>query len=73
MWCLCLTPPERLHTTCEGCTKYIFESLIDTITKCTKGNTLISEMELLTTPLHYTFNGVEILKEIIHKVQEEMV
>jgi hypothetical protein len=47
-----MTPPERLHTTCEGCTKYIFESLLDTITNCTVGNALIREMELL----HYTLN-----------------
>ncbi len=33
-----MTPPERLHTTCEGCTKYIFESLLDTNMKCIKGN-----------------------------------
>jgi hypothetical protein len=43
-----MTPPERLHTTCEGCTKYIFESLLDTITKCTKGDTLIRELEHTT-------------------------
>jgi hypothetical protein len=42
-----MTPPERLHTTCEGCTKYIFKSLLDTIAKCTKVNALIREMELL--------------------------
>jgi hypothetical protein len=47
-----MTPPERLHTTCEGCTKYIFKSLLDTITNCTKGKTLMREMELL----HYTLN-----------------
>jgi hypothetical protein len=47
-----MTPPERLHTTCEGCTKYIFESLLDTITKCTKGYALIREIKLL----HFTFH-----------------
>jgi hypothetical protein len=45
-----MTHPERLHTTCEGCKKYIFKSLLDTITNCTKGNALISKIELL----HYT-------------------
>ncbi len=47
-----MTPPERLHNACEGCTKYTFKSLLDTITKCTKGNALIREMELL----HFTFH-----------------
>ena len=48
-----MTPPERLHTTCEGCTKYIFESLLDTITKCSEGNSLIRQMELLHFTLHF--------------------
>jgi len=51
-----MTPPERLHTTCEGCTKYIFESLLDTITKCTKGNALIRQMELLHFTLHFQWS-----------------
>jgi hypothetical protein len=48
-----MTPPERLHTTCEGCTKYIFESLLETITKCTEGNALIRDMGLLHYTLHF--------------------
>ncbi len=48
-----MTPQERLCTTCKSCTKYIFESLLDTITKCTKGNALIREMELLNFTLHF--------------------
>lgn len=48
-----MTPPERLHTTCEGVTKYIFESLLDTITKCSEGNSLIRQMELLHFTLHF--------------------
>ncbi len=52
-----MTPPERLHTTCEGCTKYIFKSLLDTITNCTRGNALIREMELLHYTLHFEWSG----------------
>jgi hypothetical protein len=51
-----MTPPERLHTTCEGCTKYIFESLLETITKCTKGNALIREIKLLHFTLHFEWS-----------------
>ncbi len=51
-----MTPPEKLHTTCEGCTKYIFESLLDTITNCTKGIALIREKELLHYTLHFEWS-----------------
>jgi hypothetical protein len=51
-----MTPPERLHTMCEGCTKYIFESLPDTVTNCTEGNALIREMELLHYTLHFEWS-----------------
>jgi hypothetical protein len=51
-----MTPPERLHTTCEGCTKYVFKSLLDTITNCTKGDALIIEMELLHYTLHFKWS-----------------
>ena len=51
-----MTPPERLHTTCEGVTKYIFESLLDTITKCTEGNALIRHMELLHFTVHFQWS-----------------
>jgi hypothetical protein len=51
-----MTPPEKLHTTCEGCTKYIFESLLDTNTNCTEGNALIREMELLHYTLHFEWS-----------------
>lgn len=51
-----MTPPERLHTTCEGVTKYIFESLLDTITKCSEGNSLIRQMELLHFTLHFEWS-----------------
>jgi hypothetical protein len=51
-----MTPPERLHTTCEGSTKYIFESLLDTITKSTEGNALIRQMELLHFTLHFEWS-----------------
>ena len=27
----CMTPPERLHTTCKGCTKYIFKTFVKLI------------------------------------------
>ncbi len=47
-----MTPPERLHTTCED----IFESLLDTITKSTEGNALIRQMELLHFTLHFQWN-----------------
>ncbi len=46
----CMTPPERLHITCEGCTKYILKSLLDTITKCTKG--IPDKRNGTTPPLH---------------------
>ena len=51
-----MTPPERLHTTCEGCTKYIFESFLATITKCTEGNALIREMEQVHFTLHFEWS-----------------
>ena len=51
-----MTPPERLHTTCEGVTKYIFESLLDTITKCTEGNALIRQIELLHFTVHFQWS-----------------
>jgi hypothetical protein len=51
-----MTPPERLHTTCEGVTKYIFESLLDTIAKCTEGNALIRQMELLHFTIHFQWS-----------------
>jgi hypothetical protein len=51
-----MTLPERWHTTCEGCTKYIFESLFETITKCTEGNVLMRDMELLHYTLHFEWS-----------------
>jgi hypothetical protein len=67
-----MTPPERLHTTCAGCTKYIFKSLLDTITNCTKGNALICGKWNYSIT-HYTLNVVEIVNVIIHKVQKGIV
>jgi hypothetical protein len=51
-----MTPPERLHTTCEGCTKYIFESLLQTITNCTDGCTLIRVIEKIHYTLHFEWS-----------------
>ncbi len=57
MWCLWYDSSWKIiHTTCEGCTKYILESLLDTIMKCSEGNALIREMELLHYTLHFEWS-----------------
>jgi hypothetical protein len=52
-----LTPPERLHVTCEGCTKYIFESVLQTITNCTDRCTLIREIKKVNFTLHFEWSS----------------
>jgi hypothetical protein len=42
----CMTPPERLHTTSEGLTKYMIESLC-------KGKRLLNKIESLHHTLHF--------------------
>ena len=51
-----MTPPERLHTTCEGCTKYMFESLLKTILNCTDGCNLIREIENEHFTIHFEWS-----------------
>ncbi len=49
----CMTPPERLHTTCEGCTKYIFEALVETIETSKGSKELMDSMERLHFTIHH--------------------
>lgn len=49
----CMTPPERLHTTCEGSTKYIFEALVETLKTCEGSKELMDMMERLHFTIHH--------------------
>jgi hypothetical protein len=48
----CMTPPERLHTTTEGLTKCMIESLCNTIGDVGDGKNLLNRIE----NLHHTFH-----------------
>jgi hypothetical protein len=48
-----MTPPERLHTTCEGTTKYIFEALVETLENCKGSKELMDMMERLHFTIHH--------------------
>ena len=67
-----MTPPERLHTTCEGCTKYMFESLLKTILNCTDGCNLIREIENEHFTIHFEWSRNS-ERDYPHKVLEGMV
>ena len=49
----CMTPPERLHTTSEGLTKYIIDLLCNTIGDVGKGKKLLNKIENLHHTLHF--------------------
>jgi hypothetical protein len=49
----CMTPPERLHTTCEGTTKYIFEVLVEILETCKGSKELMDMMERLHFTIHH--------------------
>ncbi len=49
----CMTPPERLHTTSEGLTKYIIDLLRNTIGDVGKGKKLLNKIENLHHTLHF--------------------
>jgi hypothetical protein len=46
----CMSPPETLHTTSEGCTKYIFETLVKLIYGTTD---LMDSIEKLYFTIHH--------------------
>ncbi len=48
-----MTPPERLHTTSEGLTKYMIESLCNTISDVGHGKKLLTKIENLHHTLHF--------------------
>jgi hypothetical protein len=47
-----MTPPERLHTTSEGLTKHMIDSLCNTIDDTGDGKKLLNKKE----NLHHTLN-----------------
>ena len=47
-----MTPPERLHTTQEGLTKYIMDSLRVTIGDTGERKKLVSDIDNLQHTLH---------------------
>jgi len=49
----CMTPPERLHTTSEGLTKYMIDSLCNTIGDVGDGKKLLTKIENLHHTLHF--------------------
>ncbi len=49
----CMTPPERLHTTSEGLTKYMIESLCNTIGDVGHRKKLLTKIENLHHTLHF--------------------
>ncbi len=49
----CMTPPEQLHTTSEGLTKYIIDLLRNTIGDVGKGKKLLNKIENLHHTLHF--------------------
>ncbi len=48
-----MTPPERLHTTSEGLTKYMIDSLHNTIKDVGDGKKLLTKIENLQHTLHF--------------------
>jgi hypothetical protein len=48
-----MTPPERLHTTSEGLTKYMIDSLCNTIGDFGDGKKLLTKIENLHHMLHF--------------------
>ncbi len=51
-----MTPPERLHTTSEGSTKYMIDSLRNTIGDVGDGKKLLTKIENLHHTLHFDYN-----------------
>jgi hypothetical protein len=49
----CMTPPEQLHTTSEGLTKYMIDSLCNTIGDVGDGKKLLTKIENLHHTLHF--------------------
>jgi hypothetical protein len=49
----CMTPPERLHTTSEGLTKYMIDSLRNTIADVGHGKKLLTKIENHHHTLHF--------------------
>jgi hypothetical protein len=49
----CMTPPERLHTTCKGSTRYIFEALVETLETCKGSKDLMDMMVRLHFTIHH--------------------
>jgi hypothetical protein len=48
-----MTPPERLHTTSEGLTKYMIDSLCNTIGDFGGGKKILTKIENLHHTLHF--------------------
>ncbi len=48
-----MTPPERLHTTSEGLTKYMIDSLCNTVGDFGDGKKLLTKIENLHHALHF--------------------
>ena len=59
----CMTPLGRLHTTSEGCTKYIFETLVKLISGTMDIMDLIKKFFFL-----FTMDGGETVKDTYHEV-----
>jgi hypothetical protein len=49
----CMTPPERLHTRSEGLTKYMIDSLCNTIGDVGHGKKLLTKIENLYHTFHF--------------------
>jgi hypothetical protein len=49
----CMTPPERLHTTSEGLTKYMIDSLCKIIGDVGHGKKVLTKIENLHHTLHF--------------------
>jgi hypothetical protein len=49
----CMTPPVRLHTTSEGLTKYMIDSLHNTIGDVGHGKKVLTKIENLHHTLHF--------------------
>jgi hypothetical protein len=49
----CMTPPEQLHTTSDGLTKYMIDSLCNTIGDVGHGKKVLTKIENLHHTLHF--------------------
>jgi hypothetical protein len=54
-----MTPPEQLHTTSEGLTKYMIDSLCNTIVDVGDGKKLLTQIENLHHTLHFDLKSQE--------------